>query len=126
MGKFLRTFNAGKEQVKERGGDIFNKVDNYANKKLNEEKKYQGKRIRPKRNIGIGENVDDFDDFDDFDDYDPYVENVSPSQKPASFHHFILENLSEDIKMSLIKIKWNGKLKENLNIVLQMKRVKRF
>lgn len=90
MGKFLNKFKEG-----------LNEVDNLANKKLNEKKnKHYNKKI-----IGnVSKEDDDFND-DYGEDYNPnnYDDEVGVqrSQKPESFHHFILENEYRDLEMSI-------------------------
>jgi hypothetical protein len=46
---------------------------------------------------------DMFDDDLNFNDNfnDPYSDNITPSQKPESFHHFILENQYKDLERSI-------------------------
>lgn len=103
LNNFKKTKKIGKwgfEKTKKIGKDI----DKFANYKLNQPKKWQeGKLHSPEENF-LGENLFDDTLFDDRlgdDNYNPYVENVQPAQKPASFHHFILENQYKDLEKSI-------------------------
>lgn len=46
---------------------------------------------------------DMFDDDFNYNDNlnDPYSDNITPAQKPESFHHFILENQYKDLERSI-------------------------
>jgi len=109
MGKFLNTFNNGAKKAQETGKFFGDKVNKYANDKVNKPKVFRTNHIRSERKVGFGEKFDD-DSLEDIDnsldamdeDYDnPYIENIQPAQKPASFHHFILENQYKDLEKSI-------------------------
>jgi Sec-independent protein translocase protein TatA len=77
MGKFLDKFKGGIENSK-------NKIENRLNKEKEDD-------------FSDDEKYDDFED--DFDKYDDV--GIQPSQKPESFHHFILENQYKDLERSI-------------------------
>lgn len=113
MGKFLNNFKNKGQQVAKNSQNVGRRIDNYANRKANENKGFRDGRIKSDDRRNFGERLDGFDedfgfrddDFnDDFNDKsynDPYIENVQPAQKPASFHHFILENQYKDLEKSI-------------------------
>ena len=103
MGKFLNNFKNKAQQAGKLGSDITRRVDNYAQKKVNRPEQFRDGKIRSEKKQGFGENFDDFnDEFLDDNFYDdPYIENIQPAQKPASFHHFILENQYKDLEKSI-------------------------
>ena len=105
MGKFFDKF-------KEIGVKIDDKANDFANKRTKNKNRFNNSRIVDKRSEGIGEGIyegagdDDFDrdDYDDdleFNDSNRYDIGIQPSQKPESFHHFILENQYKDLERSI-------------------------
>lgn len=78
--------------------------DNY-NRSFNKRKKYNDKIMSKSQESLVGDTFDDMEDtFNDFgmDDYgDDYGAGIQPSQKPESFHHFILENQYKDLEKSI-------------------------
>jgi hypothetical protein len=99
MGKYLEKFKRG-----------FSKIDKKVNDLSNNANKNK-------------ENPNDFDDFSEDDigslnnfENDPFFDEVgSPrSQKPESFHHFILDNQYRDLERSIRGFKdiWNKETKE--------------
>lgn len=111
MGKFLRDFNRKKDIVMDTsrkvGNQIGQKANNFADKHLNKEKGWSTGRLHSEKDVLLGENPEFFDDDMFFDDdlsmgnNSPYIDNVTPAQKPASFHHFILENQYKDLEKSI-------------------------
>jgi len=102
MGKFLNKF-------KKNIGIIDKKANEIVNKK--KRKEFRGGRIREKKQEKISEDIfrDDFEEDDNFEE-DNYGEDrrdfydevgILPSQKPESFHHFILENQYRDLEKSI-------------------------
>jgi len=95
MGKFLNKFK-----------NIIGGVDNKVNEVINRDSQqsFRGRKINREDNKGMGGFGDDNEDLDDdiHDDYDPYDEvGIQPTQKPESFHHFILENQYKDLERSI-------------------------
>lgn len=110
MGKFLNQFKNKGKQVAQSSQNMARRVDNYAQQRANRPQQFRDGRLHSDNRRKFGEKVDDIDGFseDDFNDdwedknfNDPYVENVQPAQKPASFHHFILENQYKDLEKSI-------------------------
>jgi len=110
MGKYLEKFKSGFKKVDKRLADLENrKNDNNFN-----------------QNNNSMENTNDFDEFGDFDEFnnkrnnnnfnDPFFDEVGApkSQKPESFHHFILDNQYRDLERSIRGFKdiWNKDTKE--------------
>lgn len=106
MGKFLRRFKRLPEQSKQLANNV--EADYHRHKEKKE------KRERRDNNMygmfdGADDNFNDAlidgfkDDFkDDMNGYGMYNEtNIQPSQKPESFHHFILENQYKDLERSI-------------------------
>src|SRR6056297_2474578 len=87
MAKYLEKFKKG-----------ISKIDNGV-KKIKDKKNKNNQE-----NHGFyGEDIDFEEDFEDnYDDYDRYDDmSIQPSQKPESFHHFILENQYKDLERSI-------------------------
>lgn len=106
MGKYLEKFKKGFNNLDKRLADLENKKDRNNQNQKND----------------FGDNNNDFDDLDEFDNKnnnsfnDPFFDEVgSPkSQKPESFHHFILDNQYRDLERSIRGFKdiWNKDTKE--------------
>lgn len=112
MGKFLDEFkrkgSQGLEISRKAGvqaGKFGRRVDSYINNQVNKPQKWKHGRLQSEKEVTYGKNMEDFydDDFIDeqFNEYNPYIDNVQPAQKPASFHHFILENQYKDLEKSI-------------------------
>lgn len=102
MGKYLDKFRKTERKVIDNTRNFRDKAQEIGDKKINQKTGFQDGKIRQKRDRFVGENPDNFDDefFDDFKD-DPYDVNVQQAQKPASFHHFLLENQYQDLEMDV-------------------------
>lgn len=112
MGKFIEGFKKLTEKGTEIGKKVGTKVTESSkkigeqiNQKINEPEKWQKGRFKSEDvNKYIG-GLDDFEEdlglTDNMEDLDPYIDNVQPAQKPASFHHFILENQYKDLEKSI-------------------------
>jgi Sec-independent protein translocase protein TatA len=101
MGKYIDKF---KKQV----GNIDKKLSTLQDK---DEKSIPLSQRNNTPNADAWTDAPDGDMFDDMGDplldqkqpYDPYYDNVNitPAQKPESFHHFILENQYKDLERSI-------------------------
>lgn len=111
MGKFLDKFkNAGQIGI-DVAKKTTEKIDNYANQQANKEERFRSGKIVDNRPNPQEVGLNDFDEFGDdmFDENnmgfqgnpDPYSVGIQPAQKPASFHHFILENQYKDLEKSI-------------------------
>lgn len=112
MGRFFKDFkDKGKKVVdysKIAGQKMGNKISSFADKQTNKRESWSRGRLSNEKERFLGENPANFDDnfFDDnlfnasIND-NPYIDNVQPAQKPASFHHFILENKYQDLEKSI-------------------------
>ena len=111
MGKFIDRFKGIKKtaiSAEERANKIMQNRVNNKNKSYNN--KLSDKRTE-KLGEGIYEGIDeDFnenDNFEDgldddlFNDSNRYDIGIQPSQKPESFHHFILENQYKDLERNI-------------------------
>jgi len=94
MPKYLNKFKRGMEKLDSK---LFG-LEESEKKKPKEEKVNKGKK----------DGYDDIDGYDhdidndlNYDDSDKYDIGVQPSQKPESFHHFILENQYKDLERSI-------------------------
>lgn len=110
MGKYLDKFKKGFKNVDKRLSDLENEKD----------------RDNSNNNLEDSDNFDEFRDLNNFDGKgnnprmnnidDPFFDEVgSPkSQKPESFHHFILDNQYRDLERSIRGFKdiWNKDTKE--------------
>ena len=100
MGKFLKKLKNAREGTKTVGSIIDSKVQQRYNRMANPNKN----RYNMNKNIDNDFSGDDFSEEDmendDFNDYDDRV-SIQPSQKPESFHHFILENQYKDLERSI-------------------------
>lgn len=104
MGKFLTKYKQGKNITINTSKNIGNKVQNFAEKRINQEKRWKDGKFHDKEKREYNNGLDDFDNpfIDDFDGFrDPYDVAVQPAQKPASFHHFVLENKYQDLEKSI-------------------------
>ena len=103
MGKFFDNF-------KDVGRRLDDKANKIANDRRNTGGQFNNGRLVNKRRENIGEGIydgidednseNDFDD-DEFNDSNRYDVGMQPSQKPESFHHFILENQYKDLERSI-------------------------
>ena len=123
MGKLFNKFKNKASKSLDFGRSSSKKINNFADKIINKERGWRDGKLRSERKDFLGENFDDFDD-DLFENYeeDKYIDNVQPAQKPASFHHFILEPKYQDLEKSVKgykdvynknTMKWEVKRKEN-------------
>jgi len=111
MGKFLDRF---KNKASNMGDKIEDYSDNHnKNPKINKKKFNINNKNKIESPYGEEDLNDDLDeDYDDnytnFNNYDDEV-GIQPSQKPESFHHFILENQYKDLERSIRGLKdvWN-------------------
>ena len=105
MGKFFDNF-------KKIGKGIDDKANKIAQNRHDRGERYNDGRVTNKRRENIGEGIYDGiddeienedDNFEDdmFNDSNRYDIGIQPSQKPESFHHFILENQYKDLERSI-------------------------
>ena len=103
MGKFFDNF-------KSIGKKIDDKANNIAQGRSDRGQQFNDGRVKNKNKEKMGEGIydgidDDVndDDFNDnpFNDDNRYDIGIQPSQKPESFHHFILENQYKDLERSI-------------------------
>lgn len=108
MGKFIDKF-------KSIGKNIDNQANRVAQNRANKQNRFNNKRVTNKRQENIGDGIyegidnvaddnfsdNDYADDDMFDDSNRYDIGIQPSQKPESFHHFILENQYKDLERSI-------------------------
>lgn len=104
MGKFFDRFKGV-------GKKIDDKANNIAQGRSDRGQQFKGKVINKNRESmgeGIYDGADEEDnledeEFDDnlFNDDNRYDVGIQPSQKPESFHHFILENQYKDLERSI-------------------------
>jgi len=102
MGKYFDKARRAGNIGKNIGINAGKQIDKFAQEKLNNQQ--NNGKFRERREF-VGENPDNFDD-DFFDDQDIMNDdfsdvNVQPAQKPASFHHFILENKFKDLEKNI-------------------------
>jgi len=99
MAKFLEKFKENSKKF----GDKFEEI------KENKEKTTFEKNRVPKfdkKDYSIEDDYESDEDFNELDELDDYNERyddmtIQPSQKPESFHHFILENQYKDLERSI-------------------------
>jgi len=100
MGKFLKKLKNARDGTRVAGSIIDSKIQQRYNRRANPNKN----RYNMNKNIDNDFSGDDFSEEDmendDFNDYDDRV-SIQPSQKPESFHHFILENQYKDLERSI-------------------------
>jgi len=105
MSKFLNNFrekgNKAIRITRDIGQRVGQRASNFADKQTNKKENWNNGRIQNKKDDLLGENFEDFDEGMDGVGNDPYIDNVQPAQKPASFHHFILENKYQDLEKSI-------------------------
>lgn len=104
MGKFLNKFKQTGQKV-----DVM--ANQYAQRQRQRPQEFHGGKIREKRpQQMMGDTYKGADDLfkdDNRDDFfddpfnDKYSVGIQPSQKPESFHHFILENQYKDLERSI-------------------------
>ena len=101
MGKYLDKFKSGLQKLDSKANEAIN---NKRNKSITTKKG----RVLQKKDEVIAEGItegfgDEFrEDSGEDSNYDPYDEvGIQPSQKPESFHHFILENQYKDLERSI-------------------------
>jgi len=111
MGKYFNKIRNVSQAGKQAGINAGRVVDNFANKQVNRQQGFQKGRIK-ERNPNNGaykfEDSEFDDDSEEFDGSfnDGFNDNfgdvaVQPAQKPASFHHFILENKYKDLEKNI-------------------------
>lgn len=105
MGKFKDRFNKGKKKVQK----AVNELEESG--KLNKKEKINEERFHHREDEGLDLTPDELgDDYTD-EDYigEDNLENdnygVSPTQRPESFFHFILENQYKDLERSIRGLK---------------------
>ena len=108
MGRFLNDFRSKGKNVynmsRKFGNDTTKMINNYTNKQINKKQKWNDGRLHSEESAFLGEDVSDFDDefrLNDDLNYSPYSDNIQPAQKPASFHHYILEPKYQDLEKSI-------------------------
>lgn len=103
MGKFLDKFKGAGKKV---GQSIDQKANQYVNRS-EKRQSFRGGRLMSRRQETMGDGLyddeelqeeEDEKDEDYRDDEDVYIQS---SQKPESFHHFILENQYKDLERSI-------------------------
>lgn len=118
MGRFLRNF---KQRTQKVGENLDKASSNLANKQRDDFAKTKFKNPNSEKvQSTFGDLNDEMNDkdlmndnfYDDFNKYDSRYDDVliQPSQKPESFHHFILENQYKDLERSIRGLKdvWDG------------------
>lgn len=108
MGKYLDKFKKTTERGKDMGQRFGRKVNDIADRQINRDKVFREGKIRDRR-FEKNPGMNNFDDLDDYNDEEnDFKENdyfndvgIQPAQKPASFHHFILENQYKDLEKSI-------------------------
>jgi len=112
MGKYFNKLKQVGQVSKKVGAEAGRRVDKFANERVNRDRGFRDGKIRERRDLYMGENPNNFgdEDFDeDFDNDEDFFKdnqnyddvNVQAAQKPASFHHFILENQYKDLEKSI-------------------------
>jgi len=104
MGKFIDKFKSIASKVDDRVNKSYQ--SDSKNKKINSKlKQKETESISEDIYDGIDEEMDELNDpnFNDrnLNDFDDYGVGIQPSQKPESFHHFILENQYKDLEKSI-------------------------
>jgi len=101
MGKFLKRLKGIRNGTNVVGGVIDSKIQNRFNKRRNPNKQRYNVNKKIDNDFSGEEDIEDdkFED-DNYDDFDDRV-SIQPSQKPESFHHFILENQYKDLERSI-------------------------
>jgi len=101
MGKFLKRLKGLQNGANVVGGVVNSKVSDRFNRNNNPNN--QRYNINKKTNsdfTGEEELEEDNSEDDRYDDFNDKV-SIQPSQKPESFHHFILENQYKDLERSI-------------------------
>lgn len=112
MGRFLDKFKRTGEISKDLTIRAGQKIDRFANRQVNKQERFRSGKIVDNRPDFANAGMNNFDDLGDdmFDEMNnpldqinsnPYDIGVQPAQKPASFHHFILENQYKDLEKSI-------------------------
>ena len=104
MGRFINRFKKFPEKSRDKANRI---SEDYKQHKEKKEKKERKENNHYGMFDGADEGMNEDDsmfnnqdrDFNDFGGYDEM--NIQPSQKPESFHHFILENQYKDLERSI-------------------------
>jgi len=104
MGRFLNKFKTLPQQSRDKADRV---KEDYKQHKEKKEKKERKENNHYGMFDGADEGMNEDDsmfnnqdrDFNDFGGYDEM--NIQPSQKPESFHHFILENQYKDLERSI-------------------------
>jgi len=102
MGKYLDKFRNAGEISKNLAINTGRNIDNFANNKINRNSNFKSRKIKDRKfnnQYGMNNFDEDFDDDEDFNFNDDV--GIQPAQKPASFHHFILENQYKDLEKSI-------------------------
>jgi len=100
MGKFIDKFKKAGKDIDDRTNRFAqNRSNRNGNSRLNKKQEKISEDIYD----GQGEDFeeDNLDDYNEFDDSNRYDIGIQPSQKPESFHHFILENQYKDLERSI-------------------------
>jgi hypothetical protein len=108
MGKYIDRAREAGIIGKRVGIDAGRKMNNFAEKQVNNKQGFSNGKIREKPQEFIGENPDNIEDdyleddegYSGKNDYDDDV-NIRIAQKPESFHHFILENKYKDLERNI-------------------------
>jgi hypothetical protein len=112
MGINLNRFRKAGQVGRNLGLNAGRRIDNFANKQINSPERIKDGKIvdnRPNpKNVGMNNFNDPFFDDDLDSNFDNFNGNngfndigIQPAQKPASFHHFILENQYKDLEKSI-------------------------
>jgi len=135
MGRYVDKFRNAGRMGRNFGLNMGKKIDNFANNQVNAQNRFRSGKIVDNRPNAKEAGMNNFDDpfFDDMNDnpnnQDPNFNSfngfddigIQPAQKPASFHHFILENQYKDLEKSIRgykdvynkdKSEWDVKRKE--------------
>lgn len=102
MGKMLDRFKGNAKKLDGMAQEVVNREPRVNSRKFRDRRSRRNPRTQelPKQKTN-SENLDDEEFYDDFgEDYSDEVA-VQPSQKPESFHHFILENQYKDLEKSI-------------------------
>jgi len=101
MGKYLNKFKESKQKINQGANNSINKIQHYANKNINQKHGFEFGRLKQNKQKDMGENLDGFEEDFFEEDYSPYDVGIQIAQKPASFHHFILENRYNELEKSI-------------------------
>lgn len=106
MGRYLDKIKGAGRTGKKLSVSTGRKIDKFASRESNVRNRINDGKIREQRSEYMDDNAEDFeedfedDDEQDFNDFNDDV-HVQKSQKPESFHHFLLENKYKDLEKNI-------------------------